>query len=166
MIIDRPNPSQVVLQATTHNVDGTPKLALTSATVRVYHLAGGSETQDLVPTALVQVGSTNTWRYIWAPAALSEGQYFAEYSMVDTDGASFVDFEPVVIEDFAQGAMLEDVAVDMAFIKKIEKNRKRILGNQLIIYEDDGVTEWLKWDLFDVNGIPTGGVNVYDTVPV
>ncbi len=59
MIIERPNPSQVALQVTAHELDGTPKLILLSATVRVYHLVGATETEDLGVTALSQVGSTN-----------------------------------------------------------------------------------------------------------
>jgi hypothetical protein len=163
----------VTLQATAHNIDGTPKTALTSAAVRVYHMSGVTEVEDLASTALTQVGSTNTWRYVWSPGALGVGVYFAEYSLVDTDGANFVDVDTLVVMDVALEATLADVDSDLAavatnveFIKKIEKNRKRILNNQLIIYEDDEVTPWLVWDLFDVNGIPTNGIKVYDTVPV
>jgi hypothetical protein len=166
MSLYRPNPSQVELQLTAHNIDGTPKLSLVTATVRVYHMNGVSEIEDLAPTALSQVGSTNTWRYNWAPASLPVDHYYAEYHLVDNDGADFVDFDDLTVMDIAEGVELDSVQTDVAFVKKIEKNRKRIFNNQLIIYEDDGVTEWLKWDLFDVNGIPTNGVKVYDTVPV
>jgi hypothetical protein len=173
MSIYRPNPSQVTLQATAHNIDGTPKTALTSAKVRVYHMDGVTEVQDLALTDMTQVGATNTWRYVWTSPTMPVGVYFAEYALVDTDGASFVDVDTMVVMDVALEETLVDVesgvataVADISFIKKIEKNRKRIFNNQLIIYADDGVTEWLKWDLFDANGIPTNGVKVYDTVPV
>lgn len=166
MAIYRPDPSQVVLQLTAHNIDGTPKTSLASATVRVYHMDAGTEVQDLAPVTLTQVGASNTWRYVWAPTGLPVDVYYAEYSLVDGDGASFVDFEDITVMDIAEGVDLTAVQSDVAFIKKVENNRKRIFNNQLIIYQDDGVTEWLKWDLFDVNGIPTNGVNVFDTVPV
>ena len=173
MALYLPNPSEVTLQATAHNIDGTPKTSLTSAAVRVYHMDGITEVSDLATTALDQVGSSNTWRYVWEPAALPAGIYHAEYSLVDTDGAHFVDVDTFSVVDVALETTLDSVQGDVTtalanidFIKKIEKNRKRILNNQLIIYDDDDVTEWLKWDLFDVNGIPTNGIKVYDTVPV
>jgi len=166
MALYRPNPSQVILQLTAHNIDGTPKTSLASAAVRVYHVDGGTEVQDLVSTSLAQVGSSNTWRYVWDPASLPVDVYYAEYSLVDGDGASFVDFEDITVMDVAEGVDLTAVQNDVAFIKKVEKNRKRIFNNQLIIYQDDGVTEWLKWDLFDAGNVPTDGVNVFDTVPV
>lgn len=166
MLLHRPDPDQVTLQVSAHNVDGTPKTALSSAKVRVYHMNGTAEIEDLAPVDLSQVGTSNTWRYVWTPPSLSADVYYAEYSLIDNDGAHFVDFENIVVLDIAENAVLTGVAGDTAFIKKIEKNRKRILNNQLIIYDDDGTTEWLKWDLFDVNGIPTNGVKVYDTVPV
>lgn len=101
MLIDTLNPSQVVLQIQAQNLDGTPKTALTSAHVRVYHMNGGVETEDLSSTVLVQVGSTSTWRYVWTPTALPAGHYFAEYALVDSDGASFVAAEDIDIRDLA-----------------------------------------------------------------
>lgn len=159
MIVERPDPSQVVLQAVTKNLNGTPKTSLTSATVRVYHVnAVGAEVEDLAPTALAQVGSTNTWRYRWTPGALDVGHYFAEYALVDSDGVSFVDTEDIVVQDFA-------LQVDVAFIKAVESGKWEILNDQMIFYDTSGA-EILRFNLFDINGVPTNGINMYKREPV
>lgn len=158
MLIDTASPSQVVLQVQAQNLDGTPKRALASATVRVYHLAAGSEVVDLVTTPLVQVPGTNTWRYIWTPESLSVGHYFAEYTLIDTDGAEFVAAEDIDIRDIARQA-------DLAFVRQIEQGRWRIVSNQMIFYDTDGVTPLRVFNLKDINGIPSN-VNIFERVPV
>lgn len=165
MIIDFPNPSQVILQVVVQGIDGSPRTSLLTASVRVYHVDGGSEVEDLHDTSLSQVGVTNTWRYVWSPVALPANQYFAEYSLEDADGYSFVGTESLAILSLADAASLAIVQNNTEIIRKIETNRKRIFNNQLIIYEDDGTTVWLRWNLFDVNNVPTNGVNVFDSVP-
>lgn len=158
MLVETTNPSQVVLQIQAQNLDGTPKTTLASATVRVYHLSGGSEVEDLSAAVLVQVGATNTWRFIWTPVALPVGHYFAEYALVDLDGASFVAAEDVDIRDIAK-------QTDVAYIKQIERGRWRIVGNQMIFYAEDGVTPFLTFDLKDINGLPSN-VNIFERDPV
>lgn len=44
---------------------------------------------------------------------------------------------------------------DAETLRKIETNRWLILANQLIIYDDDGTTPLLTWNLFN-NGTPDG----------
>lgn len=165
MIIERPNPSQMVLQATSHNVDGTPKIALVSATVRVYHVNGTVEVADLPPTTLLQIGSTNTWRYVWVPSSLSEGQYFAEYTLTDEDGATAVDVEPIVVEDFAQESSVEVLQTNLDFLIQMESGKWEIVNNQMIFYNTSGV-EIKRFDLFDINGVLTNGINMYKREPV
>lgn len=160
MIVERPNPSQVTLQVAVHNLDGTPKTALASAVVRVYHISGVSEVEDLAPTALVQVGSSNTWRFIWTPAVLPVGQYFAEYSLKDSDGATYVDVEGIVIQDFA-------LQVDVELIRKVETGRWRIdqVTDKMYFYDENGVDVLLEFDLKDINGLPSH-VNIFERDPV
>lgn len=158
MIVERPNPAQVVLQVVTKNLDGTPKTTLSSADVRVYHVnATGTEVEDLPATPLVQAGTSNTWRYRWAPASLDEGHYFAEFSLVDSDGAAFVDTEDIVVQDFALQA-------DVAFIKEMESGKWEILNDQMVFYDTSGA-EILRFNLFDINGLPTNGINMYKREP-
>lgn len=158
MLIETTNPSQIVLQVQAQNLDGTPKMSLTTATVRVYHLEGNTEVVDLAVTPLVQVSGTNTWRYVWIPGNLPVGHYFAEYSLVDPDGASFIGTEDLDIRDIAKQA-------DLAFIRQLEQGRWRIVGNQMIFYAEDMVTPLLVFDLKDINGIPSN-INIFERVPV
>jgi len=160
MIIERPNPNQVVLQITAHNLDGTPKTALTTAAVRVYHMVGATEVEDLPSTSMGQVGASNTWRHIWAPGALPVGNFFAEYTLVDLDGASFVDVEVVVVQDFA-------LQTDVELIRKIEKGRWRIDGatDKMYFYDDNGETVLLEFDLKNAEGQPDH-TNIFEREPV
>ncbi len=167
MSLYRPNPSQVALQAATHNVDGTPKLALTSAKVRVYHMSGATETEDLALTSLVQVGSTNTWRYVWTSPTLPVGVYFAEYQLVDNDGANFVDFETLVVMDVALEATLAAAAVDIELVRKVETGRWRVdkVLDKMYFYEPNGTDVLLEFDLKDIDGLPSH-INIFERKPV
>jgi hypothetical protein len=173
MSIYRPNPSQVTLQLSAHNIDGTPKLSLTSAKVRVYHMNGASEVEDLAEQNLLQVGSTNVWRYVWTPVALPVDVYYAAYALVDSDGAAFADFETIYVLDIAEGEKLEVLQGDMTglmadveLIKQIETGRWRIdkVTDQMIFY-DDTDTPILTFDLKDIDGLPNH-VNIFERDPV
>ena len=59
---------------------------------------------------------------------------------------------------------LEEIYNEVVLIRKILTNRWKIIGNQLIIYDDDGETVLLKFDLKDKDGNPTE-TNVYERVP-
>lgn len=174
MTLYLPNPSQVTLQVSAHNIDGTPKTSLTSATVRVYHMDGVSEVEDLASQNLIQVGSTNVWRYVWTPGSLSVDVYYASYTLVDDDGANFADFETLVVMDVAEGADLSalqgdmtGVKADVELIRKIEKGRWRIdkVTDQMIFYDDDDVTPLLTFDLKDIDGLPNH-INIFERDPV
>ncbi len=160
MIVERPDPSQVLLQVAVQNLDGTPKTVLADAAVRVYHMAGATETVDLSSTPIVQVGSSNIWRYVWAPGALPVGQYFAEYTLEDADGALFVDVEGVVVQDFALQA-------DVELIRKVETGRWRIdqVTDKMYFYDENGTDVILEFDLKDINGLPNH-INIFERDPV
>ena len=158
MLIETVDPAQVVLQVQAQNLDGTPKTALSSALVRVYHLAGDSEVEDLGATSLVQIPETCTWRYIWEPDALDVGHYFVEYSLEDMDGVVFVGSEDIDIRDIAK-------QTDMAFVRQIEQGRWRIVNEQIIYYAEDRVLPLMVFNLKDINGLPSN-VNIFERVPV
>lgn len=158
MIIDLPNPAQVNLQVIAQNPDGTQKLDVATANVRVYHMVGAVETDVLTSTAMAQVGATNTWRYVWSPVSLAVGQYIAEYTLVDTTPKTWVGGEDLVVRDFAKQA-------DLEIIKQVETGRWKIVSNQMIFYDDDGVTPLLTYNLFDDAGLPTMD-DVFERVPV
>jgi hypothetical protein len=167
MIVERPNPTQLVLQAAAYHLDGTVKTVLTSANVRVYHVnAGGTEVDDLTSTTMVQVGSTNFWRYKWEPASLAVGQYFVEYTLVDPDGATFVGSEDVAIQDFASQTDLTGIKADVELIRKVETGRWRIdkTLDQMFFYDENGTDVILTFDLKNVDGLPDH-VNIFERKP-
>jgi len=167
MLIERPNPDQVVLQAAAYQLDGTVKTTLTSAVVRVYHVnSAGVEVEDLSPVAMIQVGTTNFWRYKWEPASLVVGQYFAEYTLVDPDGATFVGSEDVAIQDFSVQSDLLLVKADMELVRKVETGRWRIdrTLDQMIFYDDDNTTPLLTFDLKNIDSLPDH-VNIFERDP-
>jgi len=54
---------------------------------------------------------------------------------------------------------------DISIMKKLQMNRWKIYNNQLIIYDDDGVTVLHRFNLKDAVGNPAEQ-NVYERVPV
>lgn len=158
MIIETVDPTNIPLQVLAQNLDGTPKTVLTSASVRVYHLSGHTELEDLSPVNMIQVGSSSTWRYVWEPVNLPIGHYFVEYTLTDPDGALFIAAEDLDIRDIARQA-------DVAFIKRVESGRWRIYNNQMIFYTDDDTTPLLTFDLKDIHGAPAN-TSVFERIPV
>lgn len=110
MILCVVNQSSVVLQVTAQNPDGSPKITLTSALVRVYHLSGIVEVEDLSTVLLVHVGvGSNIWRYVWSPVTLPVGHYWAEYSLVDSDGTHYHDLEDITVQDVSTSGSVSDL---------------------------------------------------------
>lgn len=54
---------------------------------------------------------------------------------------------------------------DILFLRKIEQGRWKVVGNQMIFYEEDNETPLLTFDLKDKNGQPTMA-NPYERTPV
>lgn len=152
-----PNPPQVVLQAQAQNSNGLPKLSLLSAVVRVYHLLVDMEIENLTTTPLVQIGSSSVWRYVWRPNSLPAGNYFAEYTLVDSGGNEFVGIENIDVFDVAKQA-------DVNFIKQIETCRWRIVNSQMTFYDANGRII-LTFNLLDRDGRPTMDTP-YERIPV
>lgn len=159
-----PNPSQIVLQAYALEPDGTEKLNVDSGTVRVFHIAAGSEADDLAATALAQVGGTNKWRYVWLTPGLAAGEYVAEFILTDSGGKTTKFGDEIVIKDIAEQSTLVLVQADMTIVKKVETGRWKIVGNQMIFYDDDEVTPLLTFDLKDAGGLPSM-TDVFERVP-
>lgn len=67
----------------------------------------------------------------------------------------------------SNGATVEDGSIDAILdrLRKYEDNRWKIENNQLTIYDDDGVTPYQVFNLFDANGNPTEN-NPVERVPV
>lgn len=155
MILLDLNAPEVTLQVFALNPDGSKKLDVVSAFVRVYHMVSGSEVVDLASTPLVQIGATNVWRYNWTPALLSVREYVVEYTMTDSGGFVFVGGEDAIVRDIAQQATLVLVKADVELIKKVETGRWKIVSNQMIFYDSDGTTPLLTFNLYDDGGLPS-----------
>lgn len=98
MIIAKINTDEpIVLQVLPQELDGSPRTELSLAKVRVYHIAGGGEVEDLTSIDLVHVPASNAWRYIWEPTSIEEGHYFAEYTITGTDEVTTVGIEDIII---------------------------------------------------------------------
>jgi|GEM_PF-6141622 len=157
MILFEPDSTEVPLILYAVNPDGSEKLDMTSGTVRVYYIDGGSETEVLAPVALVNVGG-NKWRYDWAPASLPVENYVAEYAVVDVDGVTARLPEDVIVReltDIAKQSTLLLVQSDLEIVKKVETGRWKIESNQMTFYDDDGVTPLLVFNLYDQSGLPS-----------
>lgn len=157
MLLETLNPAQIVLQVQAQNPDGTPKIELATATVRVYHIVSGAEVTVYGPRPLLHVPNTNIWRVVWTPGTLAEDTYFAEYTLVDLAGAKFVAAEEIIVRDIAR-------QTDVAFIRQIEQGRWKIANNKMYFYDNDNVTPLLVFDLKDLNGLPSM-INVFERVP-
>lgn len=82
----------------TNPLEGSSKDNVVSGTVRVYRRVAGSEVDVLASTALVQEGATSKWVYDWVPTLLSSGQYFIEYTLIDSDANTASLIEDLLIE--------------------------------------------------------------------
>lgn len=141
------NVSQVDLQVVAQELDGTPKTDISTAFVRVYHIVSGVETDVLASTPLVQVGTSNTFRYTWV-TTMAVGTYFAEYSLTDVFSRQNITVEDVDILDLA-------IKADIDTIRIMESGRWRILNNQMVFYAEDGSTPFMTFDLYDEHGLPS-----------
>lgn len=65
----------------------------------------------------------------------------------------------------AKEATVATLQLDVTKLVKVEEGRWRIVNNQLIIYDSDGVTPLYTFDLFDKDGNPTQK-DVTERVPV
>lgn len=69
--------------------------------------------------------------------------------------------------DEIDGMSTSVTAIEAAatIIKKFQTNRWKVVSNQLIIYDDDGTTPYVTFNLFDSNGSPTT-TKIFERVPV
>jgi len=95
---------------------------------------------------------------LWASATLAVGQYVAEYKLLDVYGQECVVPEDIVVHDLALQA-------DLAIVRKVETGRWRVVANQMIFYDDDGITPILTFNLKNEAGIPAMD-EVFERVPV
>ena len=153
MILFDLNESEVTLQVYALKQDGSQKLDVVSGSVRVYWLLGGVEQVVLASTPLVN-SSDNIWRYNWAPATLPAREYVAEYVLTDPVVTTRL-AEDLVVRDIATESRLVATQADAEIIRKMTTGRWKIVANQMIFYDDDGITPFATFDLFDQAGLPS-----------
>lgn len=154
MLIEKTNPLQIVLEVYASNPDGSVKTNIATSSVRVYHINGVSEVEDLVPTAMTQVGTTNVWKYVWAPSSLAANNYLVEYTLVDSDDLIAKSGEDLVVGYLE--SKIDSIATNVSTIKSVQLGRWQITSdNRLILYKEDGVSIITQFNLFDIEGNPT-----------
>jgi hypothetical protein len=63
--------------------------------------------------------------------------------------------KPAIADSVWSHASALVALADLSFVKNIEGGKWHIVGNQMIFYEEDNVTEVCRFNLFDSNGTPT-----------
>ena len=163
MLIAQINPTQIILEVYVTGPDGAVKTDITTANVRVYHLASGVEVIDLISTAMTQVSTTNVWRYIWAPGSLASNNYIAEYTLIDSSNLTSKTAEDISIGYLE--SKIDTVSANVTTIKSVQLGRWKIVANQLILYKEDNTTIIATFNLFDSVGNPTSD-SVTDRIKV
>ena len=157
-IIASRDQAQIVIQTAFSEPDGTIKTNISSATARVYQIISGAEVDVLAETELLQVGTTNKYRYVWEPASLDVGEYWVDYNSSDTD----LNLSRVTEQFVVLNAPTYD---DYERLRKVSEGRWKITGNQIIYYDDDGETPFLTFDTYNRIGSPAMA-NIMERVPV
>lgn len=89
----------------------------------------------------------------------------ATYGTVTAIGSGVTEQDKIDISDKVwQHARGDKVYTDAEILRKIETNRWKIMGNQFIIYDDDGVTPIYVFNLKNKQGQPTED-QPYERVP-
>ena len=123
---------------------GVVRTDITSVSVRVFKRVAGSEVDSLASTAMTSAGS-GKWYYSLASSIVA-GEYIIEYTV--TDNASVV----YKIQDPLTVGYLQS---DIQFLLDVEGGKWQIVANQMIFYKQDGITEVMRFNLFDASGNPT-----------
>ena len=180
MIETYKGPTQLILEAFVIDFEGLPKTNLTAATVRVFHLdSGGNQVNDLVETALVRVGTTSTWRYIWkSPGLTTAGSLVVEYKLTDPDQTVIFseDLRVYDVNDEASPSSVnarlttlegktDTLLTDSGKVLDAHLGRQKldIQTKTLTLYKRDGVSLQV-FDCFDDTGNPSAH-DVFDRRP-
>jgi len=72
-----------------------------------------------------------------------------------TDKMEFVGSDIKATLDGEKVELVDDLRQILEFLKSVEGGRWKIENNQMIFYDEDNVTEIMRFDLYDENGEPT-----------
>jgi hypothetical protein len=143
-----------------------------SVTVTISEVADGNYRVSFTPTSL------GIWKVVIKhPTYFSQGKensyliFNNDIDSVDDDivnlnGSTFTAIPDMAKETslIAQSGVIATILVDVTAIKKIETGRWKITNNQMIFYDDNGVTPLYTYDLKDDVGNPTM-TNPFERVP-
>ena len=122
---------------------GQVKTDISSVSLRVFHRENGVEIEDLSTKSMN--GDSGKYYYEYSQG-FDTGEYVIEYTITDNDSEVYKQYEKLTV-----GYLEEDIAL----IKDIESGVWEIKDNKMIFYKEDGVTEVIKFDLFDDKGKPS-----------
>lgn len=131
--------------------DGQYTVVLSGSNNNFFDVANGILNQNQV-----QVISTNSAGL----QIVTQGSGVTDQDKLDISDRVWGDSPGLALE-----ATSQDIKSAVDLIKKIESNRWRIVNNQFIIYDDDGTSEILKFDLKNAAGDPSMD-EAYERVPV
>jgi hypothetical protein len=157
------------------DAEGASKVTIDNATC--YEIGGGDYTVTATSTGAGAVPQTGAFR--WG-TGLAEQLRLSYARMGAPVGASM----SADLADVKNSADLANLAATNALaqattaateataaaaaaliIRKVETNRYKIVGTQLIIYDDNGTTPFKTFNLFDDVGSPTS-TRIFERVPV
>lgn len=109
-----------------------------TVTASILDSAGNAVVSGVTIGSVIELGSGN---YAVTVTFASAMVGFIKWNNT-TDSIAL--FEPIQV--------INDYRSEITIIRKIEQNRWKISSNQFIVYDDDGTTPYLTWDLLK-NGI-------------
>ncbi len=125
--------------------NGTPKTGL-SATIDVWKIDG---TQTVTAQAMTEVAG---------------GFYVYDYTTYDEDEDYCIRADSVTLTGSDRYVYSSNETAGVGKILKIEKNKWKIIGTQMLFYDDDGTTVLYTFDLKNKSGTPTDR-DVFERAP-
>jgi len=116
----------------------------------------------VIPKVYYKVGNSN-WKEEFTPITLASKENIT--MLLSSIGFRTKELD-IDVSNENYDVTLEPILYDLLeFIRKYLSNRWQIKNNELIIYDDDGITPIKRFKLYDKEGNPTED-NVYDRRPI
>lgn len=128
-------------------------------TAEVYKVDGGVKTVVMASTPLIAIAGTGLWAINWDTTGNLPGDYVAQYSLFDVDGVAGNGAENIFLSVDAV------VVSDTEFCRKMLGNKSEVISGKWVVYDDDEITVFRTFDLFDRLGNPTN-LNPFKRDPI
>jgi hypothetical protein len=138
--------------------NGVPEKGLTPA-ISGWRISDGAKVVD--EQAMTEINDDKAWEvfYKYSYSQPDDALYF----FVADGGATLSNFDRY--KGGEGNGLLENIQVDLDFLKDIEGGRWHLVGDQMIFYKADNITEVARFDLTDINSNPAM-TNVYQRTRV